>query len=241
MDDQTHNGYPQQRNDGNNGVKPPFEYGDPSFQNRPFQDGNPDRYSSPGYSGMRSNQNDNRRPSFGESIGLFFRRYTDFSGRSRRSEFWNIALFYILIWFLAQLFGPALMTLASLVMLVPFIALQCRRLHDIGKSGHWIWLYVLSVVAFNVLTCYSVIYVLTYFPELNDMMEAQGFNPQDLYFLYPLLNIPNNYIIFMSVFVVVVNILFLVFNCTDSQRGTNQYGPSPKYPDSLQAYENNNI
>ena len=128
-----------------------------------------------------------------------------------------------------------LFSIAILVMFIPFIALQCRRLHDIGRSGHWIWLYVLSVLIFNLLTFYSVIYALTYFPELNEMMESQGLNPKDLYFLYPLLDISPNYIMLMSVYVVVVNILFLIFNCMDSQRGTNQYGPSPKYPDK-QAY-----
>lgn len=233
MDELTQNGYNRPENTGENRSDSPFGYGIPSFQRGPLPPSGDNSSSAPQNDGQDQAQSlyGTRRPGFGECIRRFFQKYTDFSGRSRRSEFWNIILFYILIWFLAQLFSPMLFSIAILVMFIPFIALQCRRLHDIGRSGHWIWLYVLSVLIFNLLTFYSVIYALTYFPELNEMMESQGLNPKDLYFLYPLLDISPNYIMLMSVYVVVVNILFLIFNCMDSQRGTNQYGPSPKYPD----------
>ena len=35
--------------------------------------------------------------SFPDAVKLFFQRYTDFKGRSRRSEYWWVALFNILV------------------------------------------------------------------------------------------------------------------------------------------------
>lgn len=74
---------------------------------------------------------------FPEAIKLFFTRYTDFSTRSRRSEYWFACLFNMLA---AAVIGTILPDLAwvwSLATLIPGIAIVIRRLHDIGKSGWW--------------------------------------------------------------------------------------------------------
>ena len=76
--------------------------------------------------------------SFGEAIKTF-------SGRARRSEFWYFYLFYILVAFgLSFLsiwipFAKYLYTLFGLGVFLPYTAVTVRRLHDIGKSG-WILL-----------------------------------------------------------------------------------------------------
>ncbi|MEL6286761.1 MAG: DUF805 domain-containing protein [Pseudomonadota bacterium] len=100
--------------------------------------------------------------SFGDAVSLFFKRYTDFEGRSRRSEYWWVQLFLIL-----SLGIPAgiafavgssdggglnplgigllgIVGLAALGIVVPSIALFVRRLHDINQTG-WIYLAVLIV------------------------------------------------------------------------------------------------
>jgi uncharacterized membrane protein YhaH (DUF805 family) len=90
---------------------------------------------------------------------LPFRRYAEFSGRSRRREYW---LFVLFNWIVALLFGAVLgiamlflyladasedtMMLTCFIMAVPYalyslwviipgLALSIRRLHDLDKSG----------------------------------------------------------------------------------------------------------
>lgn len=94
---------------------------------------------------------------FPEAIQLFFKRYTDFQGRSRRSEYWWVMLLNILVGigggFLIGLLGgygsgslnpigmilAGIMVIYVLAIIVPSIALSVRRLHDINQTG-WIYL-----------------------------------------------------------------------------------------------------
>ena len=67
---------------------------------------------------------------FGEAIKVCFNKFANFEGRARRSEYWWFILFVNLV---------SLVTcgIASIVFLVPVIAVTARRLHDIGRSGWW--------------------------------------------------------------------------------------------------------
>ena len=91
------------------------------------------------------------------------KRYADFSGRSRRMEFWMWQLFqvivYVIVFVLAMVVGAgglmtgdptamagaggaALLILAlygiyALAVIVPSIAVAVRRLHDTNRSGWW--------------------------------------------------------------------------------------------------------
>lgn len=78
-----------------------------------------------------------------------FRDYRDFSGRSRRKEFWLFVLFNIIVGVVLTILdymagltdglgdiGP-LGGIYNLVALIPYIAVLVRRLHDIGWSGWW--------------------------------------------------------------------------------------------------------
>ena len=78
-----------------------------------------------------------------EATKLFFTRYTDFNGRSRRSEYWWA---YLSITVISAVLTAVLGELAyvwSLATLVPQIAITIRRLHDIGKSG---WFYLIGLI-----------------------------------------------------------------------------------------------
>lgn len=96
---------------------------------------------------------------------LPLKRYADFSGRSRRKEYWMFQLFYILV--IAVLTGlsfaiggpndPSILPLVLLGLfvlgtIVPAIALQVRRFHDQDKSGWFILLnfipYIGGIVVF---------------------------------------------------------------------------------------------
>ena len=85
------------------------------------------------------------------------KKYADFSGRARRSEYWFFALFNTIV-MLALLFigwlidgdaaqGPGqwLYFLYLLAVLLPSLAVNVRRLHDIGKSG---WYVLIALIPF---------------------------------------------------------------------------------------------
>lgn len=83
--------------------------------------------------------------SFGDAIKLFFTNYTNFSGRSRRSEFWYAYLFTFLVSLVVS-FIPYGSYIWSLAVLIPNIAITVRRLHDVGKSGWWYLFNLLPIV-----------------------------------------------------------------------------------------------
>ena len=104
-------------------------------------------------------------------------KYAVFSGRSRRREFWMFNLISTLICFGIGLVeiaidSPGFMGLVySLAILIPAISVSVRRLHDIGRSGWWIFINLVPLIG---------------------------------------------------------TIAYIVFLCSDSNPGTNTYGPSPK-------------
>ena len=71
-------------------------------------------------------------------------RYVKFDGRARRTEFWNYALVYFVIWFVLLLIqhatgsGGALTNLLSFGLLLPSLGVSVRRLHDLDKTGWWV-------------------------------------------------------------------------------------------------------
>lgn len=86
------------------------------------------------------------RIGFLQAVKLYFLRYADFKGRSRRSEYWWATLGVSIIASVIAAVVPDLAGIWSLVTLVPSLALCVRRLHDIGKSG-WSYLVLLIPVA----------------------------------------------------------------------------------------------
>ncbi|TCD54143.1 DUF805 domain-containing protein [Alloscardovia theropitheci] len=83
-----------------------------------------------------------------QAIARFFRKYAVFSGRASRSEFWWAYLITSIVNFL--LIGleylvphPALQIASgifSYAVLVPTLSVACRRLHDVNKSGKWLYI-----------------------------------------------------------------------------------------------------
>jgi len=99
---------------------------------------------------------------FHEAVGTCFRKYFDFTGRARGSEYWYFFLFAFLVGIAAiildiNLFGYGwesngpLYLISSVVFFIPSISAAARRLHDTNKSG-WRQLWILTVIgAFFVL------------------------------------------------------------------------------------------
>jgi uncharacterized membrane protein YhaH (DUF805 family) len=100
--------------------------------------------------------------SFNEAVGTCFRKYFDFTGRARGSEYWYFFLFCVVIFIVATIldinlfgipmedYGPVY-SISFLGLLIPSISAATRRLHDTGKSGWWQLLYFTIIGSFWVL------------------------------------------------------------------------------------------
>ncbi|MCA1661854.1 MAG: DUF805 domain-containing protein [Novosphingobium sp.] len=143
-----------------------------------------------------------------------FRRYAEFSGRSRRMEFWMFTLFVLIVELVcfALMFaggfdmaalgdptgaapeapgvlfwlGAGLLGIFVLAALIPSIAVTVRRLHDRNMSGWW----YLGVIVAS---------------------------------LIPIVNI-------------IVAIGFLVLMALPGTAGPNRFGPDPKDPTSAEVF-----
>ena len=91
------------------------------------------------------------------------KKYAVFSGRARRKEFWMFFLFNVIFSFLAVILDNVLGTVSedtgygiiyslyTLAVLLPGLAVLVRRLHDIGKSGWWIFISLVPLIGSIVL------------------------------------------------------------------------------------------
>ena len=91
----------------------------------------------------------------------FFGKYADFKGRTNRKNFWLAVLGVVLLSFVISfvlgfvggLLGDTATNIASilvfiweLAIIIPCLAIEIRRLHDIGKSGWWILIALVPLV-----------------------------------------------------------------------------------------------
>jgi len=96
------------------------------------------------------------------------KKYTEFSGRARRKEYWYFALFNtivsIILISIDSMVGTLNMeagygvfsTIYSLAVLLPSLGVSMRRLHDIGKSGWWILIGFIPLIGAIVLIVFFV-------------------------------------------------------------------------------------
>jgi uncharacterized membrane protein YhaH (DUF805 family) len=156
------------------------------------------------------------------------KRYAEFSGRSRRMEFWmyqlGVWLLWIALWIVMMVVGfgtasaardPAsgmvgmfaslgifmvVFAIVALGLFIPSLAVAVRRLHDTDRSGWWL----LLPFAPYVLTI--IVAVMAGASQSSGLMGiAMIFN----------------------VLVLVASIVLLVFYCLPGTAGPNKYGPDP--------------
>jgi uncharacterized membrane protein YhaH (DUF805 family) len=166
-----------------------------------------------------------------EYMFMPLKRYAEFSGRSRRMEYWMWVLFQILIAFAFVILmmvigggammsgdvnglaaaGGAILIVWSLYMLmalaffIPNIAVTVRRLHDTNRSGWWI-------------LAPLVPYVVALVAAMGGAASGseEGMATGGIVGLIALIAY------------CVMAIALLVFMFLDGTRGPNQYGPDPK-------------
>lgn len=167
-----------------------------------------------------------------EFMFLPLKRYAEFSGRSRRMEFWMWVLFQCLlgIAFLIAIFGLAgsaiisgsteqaiasggsaiaiilLWVVVSLAFFIPNLAVTIRRLHDTDRSGWWIMLYWGPYLASVFMT-----------PAMSNA-AANGGNFEAMMGASMLFSGAS----------LIGSLVLLVFLFLDGTPGSNRYGPDPK-------------
>ena len=113
------------------------------------------------------------------------RKYVDFTGRARRSEYWFFFLFTVLAGIVGSILdglfglrgGPyggtgPIQGLIQLALLLPGLAVGARRLHDTGRSGWWLLIALIPVVGWIIL--------LVFFVQDSQQDNQYGPNPKVL-------------------------------------------------------------
>jgi uncharacterized membrane protein YhaH (DUF805 family) len=101
------------------------------------------------------------------AVRTCFSKYATFSGRARRAEFWWFTLFNFIVQAVLNvidgtIFGfgygffdvpptHPLSALYSLAVLLPSLAVAVRRLHDTGRSGWWLLIWLIPLVGWIIL------------------------------------------------------------------------------------------
>ncbi|MBE5666394.1 DUF805 domain-containing protein [Staphylococcus sp. SS251] len=178
---------------------------------------------------------------FKKSFVLFWKNYVNFTGRSRRSEYWYMMLWHLIfllpaffvflmgIIFLGigeevhievlSMFGVMIFILTVIYMfayflatIIPNLALSVRRFHDISRTM------VLPIIMFAYGIVFSIVAqcIESYYD--NDLM----YMPIGILILLILL-----YLIYFG-----LSVTMIVFLCFDS-KPANKYGESPKYPSTI--------
>jgi uncharacterized membrane protein YhaH (DUF805 family) len=96
------------------------------------------------------------------------KKYAVFSGRSRRMEYWYFVLFNIIVAVVLALIDTLLGTfnvvqgvgllsgIYGLAVLIPTLAVTVRRLHDIDRTGWWIFINLIPLIGTIVLLVFEL-------------------------------------------------------------------------------------
>ena len=158
------------------------------------------------------------------------KRYADFSGRSRRMEFWMWQLFQIIVYVgiavLMMMFGGGMMLTSGdptamaaagggvliigalyliyiLAVFIPSLAVAVRRLHDTNRTGWWILAPLAPYVLVIVAGGMAV--------SSPDNVGAAG-----------------GLVMICMAAVLILSLVLLVFYLLEGTRGPNRYGADPK-------------
>ena len=95
-----------------------------------------------------------------DAVSSAFKNYANFNGRARRSEYWYFSLFNLIVFAVALIVGALIDSAAQdftgigfiiigiycLATIIPNLSVTCRRLHDVGKSGAYVFFFLLPVI-----------------------------------------------------------------------------------------------
>jgi uncharacterized membrane protein YhaH (DUF805 family) len=168
------------------------------------------------------------------------KRYAEFSGRSSRAELWWFVLGVFAFWIAAMILGFAavagigasgtqpsagllgafgitwlILMVAFLALLIPWLAVQVRRLHDIDRSGWWLGGFYLLYVVYAV-SMGSVMF------GMLASMKAGNTSPDPAAF-----GAGFGVVGLIGLLQFVYMIVLIVFYCLPGTAGPNRFGPDP--------------
>ena len=96
------------------------------------------------------------------------KKYVEFGGRASRTEFWMFALFNFIISIVLGVVDSVIGTktphgvgilgaIYGLAVLLPYLGVAARRLHDTGRSGWWLLLLFIPIIGWVVLLVFYVL------------------------------------------------------------------------------------
>ncbi len=166
-----------------------------------------------------------------QAVKICLKKFFDFTGRARRSEYWWFVLFVMIVSMVFNFIGAVfpmvniLGLIVGLLLSIAQLAALTRRLHDTGCSGWWVLVYGL----FMLVTYGALVAILA--PVAGELM-AEG----DQMALVELMAnafmdspIAAAVMICGALATAFMAIITLIFAVKDSQWTENKYGPSPKY------------
>ncbi len=187
---------------------------------------------------MQSTDSPQSRPmmTIQESVMTCLRKYADFSGRATRAEYWWWVLATIIVsfavgavdGFIGSLTGDyiysPLSALFGLAVLLPDLAVTCRRLHDIGRSGWWqlAW-FIIGFLGAIPLIVGIIVFVISGFSGSGDWKFGSNWELDVGGLVTLLVGIALSVIIWLG-----LAIWWLVWMVKQGQAGPNHYGPDPR-------------
>jgi uncharacterized membrane protein YhaH (DUF805 family) len=143
------------------------------------------------------------------------KKYANFSGRAPRAEFWWFYLGTIVVGFGVEFFDKmagdtgALSAMMNLALLIPWISVTVRRLHDTNRSGWWILAFMFVIAAAIAMTT----------------VGYMRFSGTSTAFAGGIL---------LVLVMLATAVTMLVFMVLPGTEGPNRYGDDPYGPDSLE-------
>lgn len=173
---------------------------------------------------------------FVEAFKLYWTNYVNFKGRSRRSEYWWVMLWHVIIMIPALFLGVVLMFipilgwivavilfiaigLYSLATIIPNLALTVRRFHDVGFSM------LIPILSFIVGIIYNIASAFTQ----KETLYQDTATGTDVSFISEFAFLPNWIAYTLMAISIILSLVTFIVCLLDSKEQDNQYGPSPKY------------
>ena len=146
--------------------------------------------------------------------------YFDTNGRVGRAQFWYFILANIIASAAAAIVGAALsLPLAqiyNLAVLLPVAAIGARRLHDIGRDGKLVWIFIISGFIFQIILLLAVASFFVF-----GFLSFLLFGPE---------------LILIKLAFIVICVVLIYFWCQPGDPDPNAYGsPPPVFDPSRKA------
>ncbi|MFT4090841.1 MAG: DUF805 domain-containing protein [Asticcacaulis sp.] len=163
------------------------------------------------------------------------KKYADFNGRARRSEYWLFFALQVAISVVLNLFqaaggatagiAAAFGLIISIGLIIPSLAVGVRRFHDTGRTGWWILFYPVVYVV-------SLIVFFIAHPNLAEQMAdldptaLESGDPAALMAFFNTLGTPLLMWVVLPTWA--ASLVTFIFHIQDGQPQVNKFGDDPK-------------